>query len=66
MPTEIPIQKLAGKKRHQDKIFDIEKWGTFTNGYDTSKPHKHNYFEILIFFKISRPFAASVFMPSRK
>lgn len=51
MRSEIPVQKLPGKKRFPNKIFDIEQWGQYSGSYDSSRPHRHNYFEILLFFK---------------
>jgi AraC family transcriptional activator of pobA len=47
----IPLQKIAGRKRNPLKKFDIIRWGNLSNEYDFSKPHRHNYYEILIFFK---------------
>ena len=49
--SAIPLQRLPGKKKSPHKKFDMVRWGKFTNEYDFSKPHRHNYFEILIFFK---------------
>jgi len=53
MNPEIPLQRITGKRNttFNLKKFDLVKWGTLTNEYDFSKPHRHNYFEILIFFK---------------
>lgn len=51
MQTEIPLQKLGGRRRPDEKKFDLVRWGKHVNDYDFSKPHRHNYFEILLFFK---------------
>lgn len=51
MKAGIPIQKLKVHNQPFGGQFDLSRWGKPTGSYDFSKPHRHSYNEILIFFK---------------
>ncbi len=51
MQPDIPIQKPRRVDNSLSGQFNIERWGKISEAYDFSKPHRHSYFEVLLFFR---------------